>query len=52
MVAGPAGYRETEDQRLQKDPNRRVQKATGLMFAKSLSWVRFIGCCCGFWSTR
>lgn len=36
VVAAPAGYKKTDDQRLEKDPDRRVQKAIGLVFAKFL----------------
>jgi DNA invertase Pin-like site-specific DNA recombinase len=34
IVAAPAGYIKTEDQRLEKDPDRRVQQAVQLVFAK------------------
>jgi DNA invertase Pin-like site-specific DNA recombinase len=34
IVAAPAGYIKTEDQRLEKDPDRRVQEAVLLVFAK------------------
>src|SRR6267143_1882105 len=34
IVAAPAGYIKTEDQRLEKDPDRRVQEAVQLVFAK------------------
>ncbi len=36
VVAAPAGYLKTPDQRLEKDPDRRVQEAIGLVFAKFL----------------
>ena len=36
LVAAPAGYIKTEDQRLEKDPDRRVQDAVLLVFAKFL----------------
>jgi DNA invertase Pin-like site-specific DNA recombinase len=32
LVMAPVGYRKTEDQRLEKDPDRRVQEAIGLVF--------------------
>jgi DNA invertase Pin-like site-specific DNA recombinase len=32
IVMAPIGYRKTEDQRLEKDPDRRVQEAIGLVF--------------------
>jgi DNA invertase Pin-like site-specific DNA recombinase len=34
IVAAPAGYIKTPDQRLEKDPDRRVQDAVQLVFAK------------------
>ncbi len=34
IVAAPVGYVKTDDQRLEKDPDRRVQEAIGLVFAK------------------
>ena len=34
IVAAPAGYIKTEDQRLEKDPDRRVQEAVQLVFAR------------------
>ena len=34
IVAAPVGYVKTEDQRLEKDPDRRVQAAIGRVFAK------------------
>ena len=34
VVAAPAGYVKTPDQRLEKDPDRRVQDAVQLVFAK------------------
>ena len=34
IVAAPAGYIKTEDQRLEKDPNRQIQEAVHLVFAK------------------
>jgi DNA invertase Pin-like site-specific DNA recombinase len=34
IVAAPAGYIKTEDQRLEKDPDRRVQEAVQLVLAK------------------
>jgi hypothetical protein len=34
IVAAPAGYIKTEDQRLEKDPDRRIQEAIQLVFAK------------------
>ncbi len=34
VVAAPAGYIKTEDQRLEKDPNRQIQEAVHLVFAK------------------
>jgi DNA invertase Pin-like site-specific DNA recombinase len=34
IVAAPAGYIKTPDQRLEKDPDRRVQEAVQLVFAK------------------
>lgn len=34
LVAAPVGYVKTEDQRLEKDPDRRVQEAIGLVFRK------------------
>lgn len=36
IVAAPAGYVKTEDQRLEKDPDRRVQEAVQLVLAKFL----------------
>ena len=33
IVAAPAGYIKTEDQRLEKDPNRQIQEAVHLVFA-------------------
>lgn len=36
IVAAPAGYIKTEDQRLEKDPDRRVQEAVQLVLAKFL----------------
>ncbi len=36
LVVAPAGYLKTQDQRLEKDPDRRVQEAIGLIFAKFL----------------
>jgi len=36
VVTAPVGYRKTEDQRLEKDPNRRVQQAIRLVFDKFL----------------
>jgi DNA invertase Pin-like site-specific DNA recombinase len=36
VVAAPAGYLKTQDQRLEKDPDRRVQEAIELIFAKFL----------------
>ncbi len=36
VIAAPAGFLKTSDQRLEKDPDRRVQKAIGLVFAKFL----------------
>ena len=32
VVAAPAGYVKTEDQRLEKNPDRRVQQAVGRVF--------------------
>ncbi len=32
LVMAPVGYRKTEDQRLEKDPDRRIQEAIGLVF--------------------
>src|SRR2546422_4481738 len=34
LVASPAGYIKTEDQRLEKDPDRRVQEAVQLVYSK------------------
>jgi DNA invertase Pin-like site-specific DNA recombinase len=34
IVAAPIGYVKTADQRLEKDPDRRVQQAIGLVFTK------------------
>ena len=34
IVAAPVGYVKTEDRRLEKDPDRRVQEAIGRVFAK------------------
>jgi hypothetical protein len=34
IVAAPIGYMKTADQRLEKDPDRRVQEAIGLVFTK------------------
>src|SRR6266446_6923610 len=34
IVAAPVGYVKTADQRLEKDPDRRVQEAIGLVFGK------------------
>jgi DNA invertase Pin-like site-specific DNA recombinase len=34
VVTAPVGYRKTEDQRLEKDPDRRVQQAIRLVFDK------------------
>jgi DNA invertase Pin-like site-specific DNA recombinase len=34
VVATPVGYFKTEDQRLEKNPDRRVQQAIALMFSK------------------
>ena len=34
VVAAPVGYVKTEDQRLEKNPDRRVQEAIALVFAK------------------
>ena len=34
IVAVPVGYVKTDDQRLEKDPDRRVQEAIGLVFTK------------------
>jgi DNA invertase Pin-like site-specific DNA recombinase len=34
IVATPVGYVKTDDQRLEKDPDRRVQEAIGLVFTK------------------
>lgn len=34
FVAAPVGYVKTDDQRLEKDPDRRVQQAIGLVFTK------------------
>ncbi len=34
LVATPVGYVKTDDQRLEKDPDRRVQEAIGLVFTK------------------
>ena len=34
IVAAPIGYVKTNDERLEKDPDRRVQEAIGLVFAK------------------
>jgi DNA invertase Pin-like site-specific DNA recombinase len=36
VVAAPVGYLKTEDQRLEKDPDRRVQEAIQLVFRKFL----------------
>ena len=36
IVAAPAGYVKTEDQRVEKDPDRRVQEAVLLVFTKFL----------------
>ena len=36
IVASPAGYVKSEDQRLEKDPDRRVQECVSLVFAKFL----------------
>ena len=36
VIVAPAGFLKTSDQRLEKDPDRRVQKAIGLVFAKFL----------------
>jgi DNA invertase Pin-like site-specific DNA recombinase len=36
IVAAPAGYIKTEDQRLEKDPDRRIQEAVQLVLAKFL----------------
>ena len=32
IIIAPVGYRKTEDQRLEKDPDRRVQEAIRLVF--------------------
>jgi len=32
IIIAPVGFRKTEDQRLEKDPDRRVQEAIGLVF--------------------
>ena len=34
VITAPVGYRKTEDQRLEKDPDRRVQQAIRLVFKK------------------
>lgn len=36
VVTAPVGYRKTEDQRLEKDPDRRVQRAIRLVYEKFL----------------
>jgi DNA invertase Pin-like site-specific DNA recombinase len=36
IVAAPAGYVKSEDQRLEKDPDRRVQECVSLVFGKFL----------------
>jgi DNA invertase Pin-like site-specific DNA recombinase len=42
IVAAPAGYAKTEDQRLEKDPDRRVQEAVqrvhGMVFALAMGY--------------
>jgi DNA invertase Pin-like site-specific DNA recombinase len=34
IVGAPVGYVKTDDDRLEKDPDRRVQEAIGLVFTK------------------
>src|ERR1017187_7212308 len=52
IVAAPVGYVKTGDDRLEKDPDRRVQEAIGLVFTKfsELGSARQT-LLCGFWST-
>jgi DNA invertase Pin-like site-specific DNA recombinase len=38
IVAAPVGYLKTEDQRLEKDPDRRVQEAIELVFRKCVEF--------------
>ena len=38
IVASPAGYVKNEDQRLEKDPDRRVQQGISLVFSKFLEF--------------
>jgi DNA invertase Pin-like site-specific DNA recombinase len=41
IVASPAGYVKNEDQRLEKDPDRRVQESISLVFGKFFrTWFR------------
>ena len=40
IQAAPVGYIKTEDQRLEKDPDLRVQQAIFLSSASSLNWER------------
>jgi len=37
IIGAPVGYRKTEDQRLERDPDRRVQEPSAWCFASSES---------------
>jgi len=47
LIAAPVGYIKTADQRLEKDPDGRVQQAIHLIYKKFLSWERCDKPCCG-----
>jgi DNA invertase Pin-like site-specific DNA recombinase len=51
IVSAPIGYIKSEDQRLEKDPDQRVQQAVLLVFRNSPNWAPCARRCCGFWRT-
>jgi DNA invertase Pin-like site-specific DNA recombinase len=51
IVSAPVGYIRSEDQRLEKDPDLRVQQAILLVFGKFSELGMCARHCCGFWRT-
>jgi len=52
VITAPVGYIKTEEQRLEKNPDRRVQEAISLVFRKFRELGTVDKHCCGFWSTN
>ena len=51
LVAAPVGFLKTDAPHFEKDPDRRIQEAIGLVFQKFREIGTVARRCPGFWST-